>query len=94
LGHYCPEQSKIALSTIGQYRTSIALVENLNLLVVCLVKNYERSKSDEVTAMTIQAETLVQLTEALQLRGMNLVSDVHFTRAPYRQNHLWVCSVE
>lgn len=44
--------------------------------------------------MTIQAETLVQLTEALQLRGMNLVSDVHFTRAPYRQNHLWVCSVE
>jgi len=44
--------------------------------------------------MTIQAETLVQLTEALQERGMNLVSDVHFTRAPYRHNHLWICTVE
>ncbi|MCP1511546.1 hypothetical protein OKW09_002657 [Pseudomonas rhodesiae] len=44
--------------------------------------------------MTIQAETLVQLTEALQKRGLNLVSDVHFTRAPYRRNHRWICIVE
>ncbi|MDO7897468.1 hypothetical protein [Pseudomonas citrulli] len=44
--------------------------------------------------MTIQAETLVQLTEALQERGLNLVSDVHFIRAPYRRNHRWICSVE
>jgi hypothetical protein len=43
--------------------------------------------------MTIQAETLVELTEALQKRGLNLVSDVHFTRAPYRQNHRWICTV-
>ncbi|WP_256576113.1 MULTISPECIES: hypothetical protein [unclassified Pseudomonas] len=44
--------------------------------------------------MTIQAETLVQLTEALQERGMMLVSDVHFTRAPYRYKHRWICIVE
>ncbi len=44
--------------------------------------------------MTIEAETLVQLTEALQERGMTLVSDVAFIRAPYRHNHRWVCSVE
>lgn len=44
--------------------------------------------------MTIQAETLVQLTEVLRERGLKLVSDVHFIRAPYRQNHRWICSVE
>ncbi|MDB6445617.1 MULTISPECIES: hypothetical protein [Pseudomonas] len=44
--------------------------------------------------MTIEAETLVQLTEALQEQGMVLVSDVAFTRAPYRQNHRWICIVE
>ncbi len=44
--------------------------------------------------MTIQAETLVQLTEALQERGMKMVSDAHFTRAPYRYNHRWICIVE
>lgn len=44
--------------------------------------------------MTIQAETLVQLTEALQERGMKMVSDVNFTRAPYRYNHRWICIVE
>jgi len=44
--------------------------------------------------MTIQAETIVQLTEALQERGMTLVSDVHFTQAPYRYNHRWICIVE
>lgn len=44
--------------------------------------------------MTIEAETLVQLTEALQDRGMVMVCDVAFTRAPYRQNHRWVCIVE
>ena len=43
--------------------------------------------------MTIEAETLAQLTEALQERGMTLVTDVPFTRAPYRHNHRWVCSV-
>jgi hypothetical protein len=43
--------------------------------------------------MTIEAETLVQLTEALQQRGLNLVSDVTFTRAPYRLNHRWTCIV-
>ncbi|WP_339420849.1 MULTISPECIES: hypothetical protein [unclassified Pseudomonas] len=43
--------------------------------------------------MTLQAETLVQLTEALQGRGLYLVCNVHLTRAPYRHNHLWVCSV-
>ncbi len=44
--------------------------------------------------MTIQAETLVQLTEALQKRGLHLVSEVHFTRAPYRHNHRWICIVD
>ncbi len=44
--------------------------------------------------MTIQAETLAQLTKALQERGMKLVTDVAFTRAPYRQNHRWICIVE
>ncbi|MCX2900986.1 hypothetical protein [Pseudomonas mandelii] len=44
--------------------------------------------------MTIEAETLVQLTAALQQRGIVLVSDVRFTRAPYRLNHLWTCTVE
>ena len=44
--------------------------------------------------MTIQAETLGQLTQALKERGLNLVSDVHFTRAPYRHNHRWICTVE
>ncbi|EKT4480264.1 hypothetical protein [Pseudomonas putida] len=44
--------------------------------------------------MTIQAETLAQLTEALKKHGMNLVSEVAFTRAPYRYNHRWICIVE
>ena len=44
--------------------------------------------------MTIQAETLAQLAEALQDRGMTLVTDVVFTRAPYRYNHRWICIVE
>ncbi len=44
--------------------------------------------------MTIQAETLAQLTKALQERGMELVTDVAFTRAPYRRNHRWICIVE
>lgn len=44
--------------------------------------------------MTIEAETLAQLTESLQKRGMFLVSDVAFTRAPYRHNHRWICIVE
>lgn len=44
--------------------------------------------------MTIEAETLVELTEALQERGMTLVADVAFTRAPYRHNHRWICTLE
>jgi hypothetical protein len=44
--------------------------------------------------MTIEADTLEQLTLALQQQGLKLVSDIHFTRAPYRQNHRWVCMVE
>ncbi|MGO3985787.1 hypothetical protein ABI582_15560 [Pseudomonas sp. SAS7] len=44
--------------------------------------------------MTIEAETLAQLTEALQERGMTLVTDVAFTKAAYRHNHRWICSVE
>ena len=43
--------------------------------------------------MTIEAETLVQLTEALQERGLTLVSDVIFTRAPYRHDHRWICTL-
>ena len=66
----------------------------MNPTVAYWVKIYERSKSDEVTAMTIEAETLAQLTESLQKRGMFLVSDVAFTRAPYRHNHRWICIVE
>ncbi len=44
--------------------------------------------------MTIEADTLVQLTRTLQQHGMKLVSDISFTRAPYRYNHKWVCIVE
>jgi len=43
--------------------------------------------------MTIEAQTLVELTHALQERGLVLVSDVAFTRAPYRHDHRWVCCV-
>lgn len=43
--------------------------------------------------MTIEAETLAQLTEALEKRGLKRVSDVAFVRAPYRCNHKWTCSV-
>jgi hypothetical protein len=44
--------------------------------------------------MTIEADTLEQLTQALQKKGMKLVSDIQFTRAPYRHNHRWVCIVQ
>jgi hypothetical protein len=44
--------------------------------------------------MTIEAETLVQLTDTLKRRGLTRVCDVHFIRAPYRRNHRWICSVE
>ena len=69
-------------------------LKKMNSVAACSVKNNERSKSDEVTAMTIEAETLAQLTEALKQHGMNLVSEVAFTRAPYRYNHRWICIVE
>ena len=83
--------------TAGQITPNAALSncsETVNPTVALSVRNYERSKSDEVTAMTIQAETLAQLAEALQDRGMTLVTDVVFTRAPYRHNHRWICIVE
>lgn len=44
--------------------------------------------------MTIEADTLVQLAQTLQECGLKWVSDVHFTRAPYRHNHRWICIVE
>ncbi|WP_277749399.1 hypothetical protein [Pseudomonas ovata] len=44
--------------------------------------------------MTIEAETLVQLTEALQKRGLKRIADITFIRAPYRHAHRWICSVE
>lgn len=43
--------------------------------------------------MTIEAETLVQLTEALKKRGMTRIAELDFTRAPYRQDHRWTCIV-
>ncbi len=43
--------------------------------------------------MTFEADTLVQLTEALQQRGMLLVADVAFIRAPYRHDHRWFYTV-
>lgn len=43
--------------------------------------------------MTIEAETLVQLAAALKKRGMNRIADINFTRAPYRRNHIWTCSI-
>ena len=43
--------------------------------------------------MTIEAETLVQLTEALKKRGMRLLAEINFIRAPYRRNHRWVCCI-
>jgi len=43
--------------------------------------------------MTIEAETLVQLTQALKRRGLTRVADITFTRAPYRRNHRWSCTV-
>ncbi|MDD1953758.1 hypothetical protein NP552_01715 [Pseudomonas sp. 8209] len=44
--------------------------------------------------MTIEAETLVQLTDALRKRGLTRVSDITFMRAPYRHNHRWTCMVK
>lgn len=43
--------------------------------------------------MTIEAETLVQLTEALKKRGMRLMAEINFIRAPYRRDHRWVCCI-
>ena len=45
--------------------------------------------------MTIQADTLLQLTQTLRRRcGVSLMTDLTFTRAPYRENHHWICMVE
>lgn len=44
--------------------------------------------------MTIEAETLVQLTDALRKRGLTRVSGITFMRAPYRHNHRWTCTVK
>ncbi|CAM3882752.1 hypothetical protein CCOS865_02962 [Pseudomonas reidholzensis] len=43
--------------------------------------------------MTIEAETLTQLTEALAKRGLTRLVQVRFTRTPYRCNHKWTCEV-
>jgi len=43
--------------------------------------------------MTLEADTLAELTEALQQRGLVMVAQVKFTRAPYRHDHHWICSV-
>lgn len=44
--------------------------------------------------MTIEAETLAELTQALKRRGLKRLVDIAFTRAPYRCNHRWTCIVE
>ncbi len=43
--------------------------------------------------MTIEAETLVQLTEALKQRGLRTIAEINFIRAPYRRDHRWICNV-
>ncbi|MDR6710896.1 hypothetical protein J2W83_000486 [Pseudomonas hunanensis] len=43
--------------------------------------------------MTIEAETLTKLTEALAKRGLTRLAQVRFTRTPYRCNHKWTCEV-
>ena len=89
-----PKRGNGALKTKSHPDAGPTQSKKLNLLIAFSVRIYERSTSDEVTAMTIEAETLAQLTEALQERGMYLVSDIAFTRAPYRHNHRWICIVE
>lgn len=80
---------------VSQKDVSGALrAKNLNFVRRGQVKKSQHSQSDEVIAMTIEAETLVQLAEALQHQGLVLVCDVNFIRAPYRHNHRWVCRVE
>lgn len=44
--------------------------------------------------MTIVADSLLQLTAKLRKQGKVLFTEVHFIRAPYRQDHHWVCTVE
>jgi hypothetical protein len=43
--------------------------------------------------MTIEADTLAQLTAKLRKQGKILFTEVQFIRAPYRHNHHWVCTV-
>lgn len=43
--------------------------------------------------MTIEAETLVQLTEMLKKRGLRTIAEINFIRAPYRRDHRWICNV-
>ncbi|WP_177334202.1 hypothetical protein [Pseudomonas sp. NBRC 111124] len=43
--------------------------------------------------MTIEAETLAELTQALKAQGAKRVADLTFIRAPYRCDHRWVCNV-
>lgn len=43
--------------------------------------------------MTIEAETITQLTDALAKRGLTRLCQVRFTRMPYRCNHKWVCEL-
>ncbi|MGN8260038.1 hypothetical protein ACLEJW_11955 [Pseudomonas sp. SMSB3] len=44
--------------------------------------------------MTIEAETLAELTQALKAQGAKRVADLTFIRAPYRVGHRWICNVE
>lgn len=43
--------------------------------------------------MTIEAETLAQLTQALRAQGARRIADLAFIRAPYRCDHRWVCNI-
>lgn len=43
--------------------------------------------------MTIEAETLAQLAQALKAQGARLIADLTFIRAPCRCGKRWVCNV-
>ncbi|MDG9873440.1 hypothetical protein N7592_09530 [Pseudomonas juntendi] len=43
--------------------------------------------------MTIVAETLAQLAQALKAQGARHIADLTFIRAPYRCGKRWICSV-
>ncbi|MFJ4384741.1 hypothetical protein ACIP02_10370 [Pseudomonas sp. NPDC089408] len=43
--------------------------------------------------MTIVAETLAQLAQALRAQGAQRVADLTFIRTPYRCGKRWICNV-